>query len=213
MAGAGRRTHAERVAESSRRLRAAFAELLIERGYERTTAAEVGKRAGYSRAMVRERFGSKEDLLAAIAADFEHLIFESAGQTGKGAPVGSGLRRALAGIDGLARLAEQDPLVLRALFVVGMESVTAGHVFRDTWLATVGRVRSSYTDWLTEGVTDGSVPPGIGPDIAGIVDEMVVDALGAAYLFAQDGDQSAFLNRINHYRGAFVARCASAPAG
>ncbi|WP_347338882.1 helix-turn-helix domain-containing protein [Mycolicibacterium sp. P9-64] len=46
--------------ESSRRLAEAAIELIAEKGFSNTTAQEIGIRAGYSRAMVRERFGSKE---------------------------------------------------------------------------------------------------------------------------------------------------------
>ncbi|KAA0080284.1 TetR/AcrR family transcriptional regulator [Mycolicibacterium sp. P9-64] len=55
-----RRSQRERVEESSRRLAEAAIELIAEKGFSNTTAQEIGIRAGYSRAMVRERFGSKE---------------------------------------------------------------------------------------------------------------------------------------------------------
>jgi AcrR family transcriptional regulator len=202
---AGRRTQSERVTQSSHRLRTAFAELLIERGYERTTAADVGERAGYSRAMVRERFGSKEELLAALQGDFERLIFEPLELPEPQAR--SGLAQALAGFDSLALFTEHDPLVLRALFVVGMESVTTRHVFRDTWVGAVARVRSSFTAWLHQGRADGSVDPDL--DIDEVVEEIVVAALGAGFLWAQDGDQAAYLARIHRYRTAFAQRCAA----
>src|ERR1700758_3499185 len=63
---AKRRTQTERVAESSERLLLAAAELTAEKGFERTTSAEIGERAGYSRAMVRGRYGSKEALIEAL---------------------------------------------------------------------------------------------------------------------------------------------------
>jgi AcrR family transcriptional regulator len=42
---------------STRRLIQAAAELLTERGYERTTLAAIGERAGYSAGLVTGRFG------------------------------------------------------------------------------------------------------------------------------------------------------------
>ena len=59
-------TQPQRVEQSSRRLLQAAAELIVEKGWEATTAAEIGRRAGYSRAMVHARYGSKDAILEAI---------------------------------------------------------------------------------------------------------------------------------------------------
>lgn len=59
----GRRTQAERRAESERRLLLASAELIVERGLENTSLADIGRRAGASHAAVNHRFGSKDDLV------------------------------------------------------------------------------------------------------------------------------------------------------
>jgi AcrR family transcriptional regulator len=56
----------ERSNLSTRRLLQATAELIAEVGYERTTLAEIGKRAGYSHGMVSRRFGSKAALIEAL---------------------------------------------------------------------------------------------------------------------------------------------------
>ena len=59
-------TQPQRVEMSSRRLVEAAAELVVEKGWEATTAAEIGRRAGYSRAMVHARYGSKDAILDAF---------------------------------------------------------------------------------------------------------------------------------------------------
>ena len=59
-------TQAERVAASDRALLDAAIELIAERGYDRTTLALIGERAGYSRGLVTQRFGNKERLLWAV---------------------------------------------------------------------------------------------------------------------------------------------------
>ncbi|MEY2397736.1 MAG: hypothetical protein QOJ00_910 [Actinomycetota bacterium] len=61
-----RRTQAERVEASDRALIDAAIALIAERGYDRTTLAAIGERAGYSRGLVTQRFGNKENLLWAI---------------------------------------------------------------------------------------------------------------------------------------------------
>ncbi|MET8977928.1 helix-turn-helix domain-containing protein [Streptomyces sp. NPDC004539] len=51
---------------STTRLLDAAAELIAEGGYDRMTLTAIGKRAGYSPALVTARFGSKEGLLATL---------------------------------------------------------------------------------------------------------------------------------------------------
>jgi AcrR family transcriptional regulator len=61
-----RRTQAERVAESDRKLLSAALRLIGERGYRGTSLAAIGEAAGYSRGLVHDRFGSKAGLLWAL---------------------------------------------------------------------------------------------------------------------------------------------------
>src|SRR6218665_1778714 len=69
-----RRTQAERVAESDRRLIEAAIRLIARVGYTHTTLESIGVEAGYSRGLVQHRFGSKErlleDLIKHITADY-----------------------------------------------------------------------------------------------------------------------------------------------
>jgi AcrR family transcriptional regulator len=61
-----RRTQAERVAESDRRMLEAAMRLIAQRGYSQTTLEAIGVEAGYSRGLVQHRFGSKDKLLEAL---------------------------------------------------------------------------------------------------------------------------------------------------
>ena len=67
-------TQPQRVELSTRRLVSAAAELIVEKGWEATTAAEIGRRAGYSRAMVHARFGTKDAILYALLRLVQHGI-------------------------------------------------------------------------------------------------------------------------------------------
>src|SRR6218665_4053996 len=62
-----RRTQAERVAESDRRLMEAAIRLIARIGYTHTTLESIGIEAGYSRGLVQHRLGSKERLLEELA--------------------------------------------------------------------------------------------------------------------------------------------------
>lgn len=69
-----RLTQAERRANSEQRLLTAVMEILNEEGFTAATFDRISERSGYSRGMVRERFGSKEAFVeAAIRTTSEEL--------------------------------------------------------------------------------------------------------------------------------------------
>jgi AcrR family transcriptional regulator len=65
------RRQAERRAESQRRLLDAATRLIAAQGFSRTTLAQIGEKAGYSRGLVNERFGSKAELVQVLADEFQ----------------------------------------------------------------------------------------------------------------------------------------------
>ena len=111
-------TQPERVEISSRELARAAAELIVEKGWEATTAAEIGRRAGYSRAMVHARYGSKDAILDAF---FLHEYVTQLSPDPD--PDATGLQQALAHFDRIGQLAAEDPDLLRAMFVATFEAV------------------------------------------------------------------------------------------
>lgn len=62
-----RRSHAQRREEAEQRLLDAALAIVARRGAVRTTLAEVGEAAGYSRGLPAHRFGNKAGLLHALA--------------------------------------------------------------------------------------------------------------------------------------------------
>ena len=100
-------------------------ELIVEKGYANTTARQIGVRAGYSRAMVAERFGTKDALLDTILErDYERRIDVDPG------PDATGFDRLLAPIDALLTFATEDPLLLRAMFTLNFEAINDPGVLR-----------------------------------------------------------------------------------
>lgn len=73
MTAPARRTQAERRSASERALLRAAAELIAERGIERTSLRSIGARAGASRAMPAYHFGSKDGLIAQLARQGHEL--------------------------------------------------------------------------------------------------------------------------------------------
>ena len=72
-----RRSHAERTAETRARVMAAVVASIAEVGYQRTTAAEIARRAGVTWGAVQHHFGDKDGILMAVLEeafdDFAHL--------------------------------------------------------------------------------------------------------------------------------------------
>src|SRR6516165_10800072 len=99
------RTNRERVEESTFALIASAIQLFATQGYERTTAAEIGINAGFSRNMVRDRYGSKEALLQSVFNTFAELLLPTVRRE-RG---GTGLDRVLGQVDDLLDAAEREP--------------------------------------------------------------------------------------------------------
>ena len=122
-------TQTQRVEISNRRLIEAAAALIAEKGWEATTAAEIGRRAGYSRAMVHARYGSKDAILDAFFLDDQIQRLSPDAD-----PTSVGLEEAMGHFDRVTALYTQDHDFLRALFVATFEAVKTTSPLR-------GRVR------------------------------------------------------------------------
>lgn len=169
-------TQPERVEISSRKLARAAAELIIEKGWEATTAAEIGRRAGYSRAMVHARYGSKDAVLDAIFMR-EYMAQLSPDLD----PEADGLRCALAHLDRISRLASEDPELLRAMFVAAFEAVKSTSPLRPRSLGQLDVGMQKVKAGLEKGIADGSVRPGV--DIERAANDISSSVYGIAYLW------------------------------
>jgi AcrR family transcriptional regulator len=65
----GRRTQAERTAETRARILAAVTECIADVGFPRTTASEVTRRAGVTWGAVQHHFGGKDGMFVAVLED------------------------------------------------------------------------------------------------------------------------------------------------
>ncbi|NVN53857.1 TetR/AcrR family transcriptional regulator [Mycolicibacterium hippocampi] len=169
-------TQPERVEISSRKLARAAAELIIEKGWEATTAAEIGRRAGYSRAMVHARYGSKDAVLDAIFMR-EYMAALSPDLD----PDATGLEHALAHLDRIGQLAADDPELLRAMFVAAFEAVKSTSALRPRSLGQLDVGMRRVRAGLEKGVADGSVRPDV--DVTRAVNDISSAVYGIAYLW------------------------------
>lgn len=187
-----RRTQQERVAESTTRLIQAAAELIAEGGYEAASAAEIGRRAGYSRSMVRARFGSKERLInAVVAAAYEGPLTVELSETA------TGLDRVLARLDTMATLIDESPDLLRTIFAVEFQAAGSGSRMSTRVADWITRLRADTLAAVLAGQADGSIRPDLDPEPT--AHAIVVEGIGSAFLWTVDPSEN-FRSRITQWR-------------
>jgi AcrR family transcriptional regulator len=156
-----RRSQKERSAESGRRLIEAAIELGAEKGFDRTSVTDICRRAGYSKAMVHERYGSKTGLLRAVMeTDFERWV------TPTPSPAMSGLELALSHVDATQQAAADDPRRLRAYCVLCYETTGPMPELAAWFRAALGRQRDGIASALRRGKRDGSVRSDLNVNLA-----------------------------------------------
>ncbi|MHB8696371.1 MAG: TetR/AcrR family transcriptional regulator [Solirubrobacteraceae bacterium] len=169
-----RRTQAERLELSGRRLLKAAAELIVEKGWEGTTGAEIGRRAGYSRAMVHARYGSNEALLdTLLRTEYEERLSPTPD------PTATGLQQVLAHFDNFEELFQEDPQFLESMFALSFEAVKRATPVRPRIIAWMNRIAGAVESGLRSGIEDGSVRREI--DIDHAVTDIVAAGVGIAY--------------------------------
>lgn len=167
-------TQPQRVEASSRRLVEAAAELITEKGWEATTAAEIGRRAGYSRAMVHARYGSKDAILDAFIQDgFVQRVLPAA------QPGATGMANAVAHFGRIEEMYAQDSAFLRAMFVMTFEAVKTTSPVRSRLQAWFELGVEAVDIGLRNGIEDGSVRPDI--DLERTVSDISAAAFGIAF--------------------------------
>jgi len=176
-----RRTQRERVGESSRRLAEAAIALIAEQGYSATTAQEIGLRAGYSRDMVRVRFGTKEALLDTILTSQYESRLDTADD-----PSESGLDRVLGRIARMRRFAEEDGQLLRAMLVLNFEAAQADDPLRARIRRWLNHFLGGVADAVRTGQSDASIAAELDADAQ--AREILSTAIGYAYWWIVEPD-------------------------
>jgi AcrR family transcriptional regulator len=153
-------------------LRAA-ADLIVEKGWEATTAADIGRRAGYSRAMVHARYGSKEAVLEAFVHEYVKRLNPEPD------PESNGMAQVLAHFDRIREIYGEDPALLRAMFVATFEAVKTTSPLRERVRSQLSSGAVKVDTGLRNGIDDGSVRRDI--DIPGAVRDITAAVFGIAY--------------------------------
>ena len=161
-----RRSQTDRRQQSEQGLLKAAAELIVERGMAFATFENIGARAGYSRGLATQKFGSKQGLIEALIARLQSRleIQLAAGDL----EAASGLGAILAFIDIYLRTLAEDG-ELRAYFVLMAGAVAERSDIRDPFAAAHQDVKHRLSQLFLRGQADGSVRDGFDPDAAALM--------------------------------------------
>jgi AcrR family transcriptional regulator len=122
-----RRSHSERREEAERSMLDAAVKIVAERGLEDLTLAECGEAAGYSRGLAAHYFGSKEELISAIA---QHIVDDYSERLRTDRRMRVGLAGLLDSIDFYIESGRSNVVTLRAFHAV------LGSAIKQTSLST-----------------------------------------------------------------------------
>jgi AcrR family transcriptional regulator len=200
---ANRRSQEERTAESTQRLIDAAIALIAEKGFNKTTTAEIGERAGYSRSMVQFRYGTKEAFLESLLREeYETrlLLTEPATEM-------TGLEQVLAQIDLLRDQTAAEPGLMRGFFVVCWEATGPLESLRG-WLADwLKRYQGMTVEAIRAGIKDGSIRKDVDPEAEATA--MVGSCIGDAFMWTAAPDFVDFVESIQRTRDHVEARLAA----
>ncbi|WP_179467128.1 TetR/AcrR family transcriptional regulator [Mycolicibacterium vinylchloridicum] len=196
------KSNRERVEESTLALVASAIELFAKQGYERTTAAEIGTNAGFSRNMVRDRYGSKDALLQTVFEQFARQLLPAVRRE----RTGTGLDHVLGQLDDLLDAVEREPETMRAMIVLTFETPGPLQGFAGWFDRLIAEYESELTAHLSTGQGDGSVRPDLDP--AREAEIFVSYAIGLCFRSALRRDGYDFAGEIRAFRNRIAAQYA-----
>lgn len=155
-----RRTQAERRAESEKRLLQAAAEIIAEGGVSAATFEAVGTRAGYSRGLATQKFGSKQGMIEALVTWLKQRSDEMMLESGIDAL--PGFDAVIGYVDAyLASLA--DNVELRAYFILLSGAVADRNAADGIFSETHHWVERRIAEFVARGQAEGAIRRDLDP--------------------------------------------------
>ncbi|HEX2795111.1 MAG TPA: TetR/AcrR family transcriptional regulator [Croceicoccus sp.] len=149
-----RRTQAERTALSDARMFEAAKELIMEQGTHATTLKEVGERAGYSRGLASNRFGSKDALFAQLTLQFNN---DWTKELARAVGDRSGAQACLAALHAVEGFLAKNSQYMKAMYILWFESISSHGDARSHLSAYQAIYRRDVTHWVREGIASGEI--------------------------------------------------------
>ena len=135
-------------------------ELIVEHGTHNTTLKEIGERAGYSRSLASNRFGSKEALFDQMVLDFNN---KWAGELRRFVGERTGLSAFMAALEAVEHFLLNRTIEMQALYILWFESISSHTAVRARLAANHLAYRRDAERWLKQGIEEGTIRPSIDP--------------------------------------------------
>lgn len=197
-------TQVERTASARKRLIAATMTLVGEQGVGGTSVAAIGEAAGMSRGAVNFHFGSKDDLLTAVAkevtSDWALSIFER--DISPDTPVGDTLTAAL---DLHRANILERPETFRIFAMLFFESIGPSPHLQEHFVVLHRRVRGHLAEQIAQFQQLGKINPDVEPD--GLASVMIGAFRGITFQFLLDPDVD-LKAALDEIRESLIARLA-----
>lgn len=161
-----RRSQSDRRQQSESELLRAAAELIVERGMAAATFENIGARAGYSRGLATQKFGSKQGLIEALIARLQSRLQQllEAGQL----DTLDGLEAILGFVDIYLRNLADDG-EMRAYFVLMAGAVAEVSELRGPFAAAHKEVETRLEAMFLRGQAQGVIRQGLNADAAALM--------------------------------------------
>ena len=190
-----RLTQGERTALSDARMFEAAMHLIVELGTHNTTLKAVGERAGYSRSLASNRFGSKETLFGFLVRDFnEKWAAELRRFVGKN----TGLAAIEGALDAVEFFLLNRTKQMQAMYILWFESISSYPLVRRRLAANHIAYRKDAARWLAQAIDDGEVRTGIDPESFAV--EFSAFIFGLVYQWLANSSAINLHTLIQHYR-------------
>jgi AcrR family transcriptional regulator len=186
---------------SDARMLEAAMELIVERGTHNTTLKDVGERAGYSRGLAGNRFGSKEALFNQMVHDF-NIKWATELRRFVGSNVGfSALEGALEAVE---HFLLNHTIKMQAMYILWYESISSYEMVRRRLAANHLAYRRDTERWIREGIQAGTVRPTIDPACFAV--EFNSFIFGIVYQWLANESAINLHTVFQHYRRSMIER-------
>jgi AcrR family transcriptional regulator len=159
-------TKAERSARSDARIMRAAVRLIARQGYSKTTLVQIGAEAGYSGALISNRFGSKEGLLRALLERITTRFLSD--QLSPAIADRKGLDSLCAVIDAYLRELHEHEERVRVLYVLLGEGLGPVPEVLPSFARLNETFRTYMEQKIREGILAGQIRPEVDPKIEAV---------------------------------------------
>jgi AcrR family transcriptional regulator len=164
--GRRRLSKAERSARSDAKIMRAATRLIARQGYSKTSLVQIGLEAGYSGALISNRFGSKEGLLRALLDDITTRF--STDQIGPAVADKDGLEALCAVMDAYLRELKEREGRVRIFYVLMGEGLGAVPEVLPSFARLNETLRTDAEQRIREGIDAGEIQSDADPKLEAV---------------------------------------------